>query len=73
MVRRLRTGRADLARRTTRRSDLPVQQPVLHGFGDVGLVEVLFADEVGDRACEAADLVLDTGAQAHACDRLLEK
>ena len=73
MVRRLRTGRADLARRTTRRSDLPVQQAVLHGFGDMGFVEAFLAVEVSDRAGEAADLVVGLRAQAHACDRLLEK
>lgn len=55
------------------RSDLPVEEPVLHGFGDVGLVEAFLAVEVGDRAREAADLVVDAGAQAQACDRLTKE
>lgn len=55
------------------RLHLPVEQTVLHGLGDVGFIDAVFAVEIGDGAGETADLVVGAGAEAKPGDCLPEE
>lgn len=46
-------------------SKLPIQQPILDGFGDVIFVDLIGPVDVCDRPRDAADFVIRAGAQAH--------
>jgi hypothetical protein len=54
-------------------SKLPIQQPILHGFGDVIFVDLVGTIDISNRPRDSADFIIRTGAQAHFIHRLLHQ
>ena len=54
-------------------SKLSIQQPILHGLGDVVFVDLVGAIDISNRPRDSADFIIRTGAQAHLIHGLLHE